>query len=153
MVNLGNSWDEILKDEFEKEYYLKIRKFLVYEYNHYRIFPNMNDIFNALKMADYSDIKVVIIGQDPYHEDGQAHGCRPGTVHSHRQRGAESGRNNQKTLAYIRPELGILLQLQQQAEPVPEAEQHTAPPLRAVVLLRGERHQRLSGTHIFILKS
>ena len=74
MVNLGNSWDEILKDEFEKEYYLKIRKFLVYEYNHYRIFPNMNDIFNALKMADYSDIKVVIIGQDPYHEEGQAHG-------------------------------------------------------------------------------
>ena len=74
MVNLGNSWVEILKDEFEKEYYLKIRKFLVYEYNHYRIFPNMNDIFNALKMADYSDIKVVIIGQDPYHEEGQAHG-------------------------------------------------------------------------------
>ena len=74
MVSLGNSWDEILKDEFEKEYYLKIRKFLVYEYNHYKIFPNMNDIFNALKMADYSDIKVVIIGQDPYHEEGQAHG-------------------------------------------------------------------------------
>ncbi len=74
MVSLGNSWDEILKDEFEKEYYLKIRKFLVYEYNHYRIFPDMNNIFNALKMADYNDIKVVIIGQDPYHEEGQAHG-------------------------------------------------------------------------------
>lgn len=74
MVSLGNSWDVILKDEFEKEYYQKIRKFLVYEYNHYRIFPDMNDIFNALKMADYNDIKVVIIGQDPYHEEGQAHG-------------------------------------------------------------------------------
>ncbi len=74
MVSLGNSWDQILKDEFEKEYYQKIRKFLVYEYNHYRIFPDMNDIFNALKMADYNDIKVVIIGQDPYHEEGQAHG-------------------------------------------------------------------------------
>lgn len=74
MVNLGNSWDNILKDEFEKDYYLKIRKFLVYEYNHYRIYPDMNDIFNALKLADYNDIKVVIIGQDPYHEEGQAHG-------------------------------------------------------------------------------
>ena len=74
MVSLGNSWDQILKDEFEKEYYQKIRKFLVYEYNHYRIFPDMNDIFNALKMANYNDIKVVIIGQDPYHEEGQAHG-------------------------------------------------------------------------------
>lgn len=74
MVNLGNSWDEILKDEFEKEYYQKIRKFLIYEYNHYRIYPDMYNIFNALKMADYNDIKVVIIGQDPYHEEGQAHG-------------------------------------------------------------------------------
>jgi len=74
MVTLGNSWDQILKDEFEKEYYQKIRKFLVYEYNHYKIFPDMHDIFNALKMADYNDIKVVIIGQDPYHEEGQAHG-------------------------------------------------------------------------------
>ena len=74
MVSLGNLWDEILKDEFEKEYYQKIRKFLVYEYNHYKIYPDMHNIFNALKMADYNDIKVVIIGQDPYHEPGQAHG-------------------------------------------------------------------------------
>lgn len=74
MVSLGNSWDEILKDEFEKEYYQKIRKFLVYEYNHYKIYPDMHNIFNALKIADYNDIKVVIIGQDPYHEEGQAHG-------------------------------------------------------------------------------
>ena len=65
MVSLGNSWDEILRDEFEKEYYQKIRKFLVYEYNHYRIFPDMHDIFNALKLSDYNEIKVVIIGQDP----------------------------------------------------------------------------------------
>ena len=74
MVELGNSWDGILKDEFEKEYYQKIRKFLIYEYNHYRIFPDMHDIFNALKLSDYNDIKVVIIGQDPYHGEGQAHG-------------------------------------------------------------------------------
>ena len=45
-----------------------------YEYSHYKIYPNMNHIFNSLKYADYDDIKVVIIGQDPYHEEGQAHG-------------------------------------------------------------------------------
>ncbi len=74
MVKLGNKWDEILKDEFEKEYYLKIREFLKYEYSHFRVFPDMFDIYNSLKLADYDDIKVVIIGQDPYHEIGQAHG-------------------------------------------------------------------------------
>lgn len=74
MVKLENRWDSILKDEFEKEYYKKIREFLKYEYSHYRIYPEMNDIFNSLKYADYDNIKVVIIGQDPYHEEGQAHG-------------------------------------------------------------------------------
>ncbi len=74
MVKLNNGWDEKLKDEFEKDYYKKIREFLKYEYSHYRVYPDMNDIFNSLKYADYNDIKVVIIGQDPYHEEGQAHG-------------------------------------------------------------------------------
>jgi uracil-DNA glycosylase len=74
MVNIGNSWDDILKDEFEKEYYLKIREFLKYEYSHYKIYPVMNDIFNSLKYTDYNDVKVVIIGQDPYIGEGQAHG-------------------------------------------------------------------------------
>ncbi len=74
MVKLNNEWDEKLKDEFEKDYYKKIREFLKYEYSHYRVYPDMNDIFNSLKYADYNDIKVVIIGQDPYHEEGQAHG-------------------------------------------------------------------------------
>lgn len=74
MVQIGNSWDEILKDEFQKEYYLKIREFLKQEYSHYKVYPDMHDIFNSLKYADYDDIKVVIIGQDPYHEEGQAHG-------------------------------------------------------------------------------
>ena len=68
MVNIGNKWDEILKDEFEKDYYKKIREFLKYEYSNYKIYPHMNNIFNSLKYADYDDIKVVIIGQDPYHE-------------------------------------------------------------------------------------
>lgn len=74
MVNIGNSWDQILKDEFEKDYYKKIRDFLKYEYSHYVVYPKMENIFSALKLCDYSDIKVVIIGQDPYHEEGQAHG-------------------------------------------------------------------------------
>lgn len=86
MVKLGNQWDEVLKEEFQKEYYLKIREFLKYEYSHFRIFPNMNDIFNSLKLADFKDIKVVIIGQDPYHEIGQAHGLsfsvKPRSCHS-----------------------------------------------------------------------
>lgn len=74
MVKFENKWDDVLKDEFEKDYYKKIREFLKYEYSHYRVYPEMNDIFNSLKYADYDNIKVVIIGQDPYHEEGQAHG-------------------------------------------------------------------------------
>ncbi len=74
MVKLGNDWDGILSDEFEKPYYLEIRKFLKNEYSSRRIYPNMNDIFNALKYTSFEDTKVVIIGQDPYHGAGQAHG-------------------------------------------------------------------------------
>ncbi|MGN0674675.1 MAG: uracil-DNA glycosylase [Oscillospiraceae bacterium] len=74
MVNIGNEWDELLKDEFQKEYYLKLREFLKKEYFTYHIYPNMYDIFNSLKYTSYSDVKAVIIGQDPYHGAGQAHG-------------------------------------------------------------------------------
>ena len=74
MVKFNNSWDDILKDEFERDYYKNIREFLKYEYSHYKIYPNMNNIFDSLKYASYEDVKVVIIGQDPYHEPGQAHG-------------------------------------------------------------------------------
>lgn len=74
MVNLGNKWDEILAPEFKKDYYLKLREFLKQEYSHYTVYPDMNNIFNSLKYADYDNIKVVIIGQDPYHEPDQAHG-------------------------------------------------------------------------------
>lgn len=74
MVNLGNEWDALLSDEFKKPYYLKLREFLKSEYNSRRIFPPMDCIFNALKYASYNDIKVVILGQDPYHGYGQAHG-------------------------------------------------------------------------------
>ncbi|MBR3301600.1 MAG: uracil-DNA glycosylase [Firmicutes bacterium] len=74
MVKLGNSWDEILKDEFSKDYYLKLREFLKEEYSTRTIYPDMHNIFNALKKASYEDVKVVILGQDPYHEPGQAQG-------------------------------------------------------------------------------
>ena len=74
MVNIGNDWDEILKDEWSKPYYLKLREFLKYEYKHYTVYPDMYDIFNALKMTSFENTKVVIIGQDPYHCPNQAHG-------------------------------------------------------------------------------
>lgn len=74
MVHIGNEWDGLLKGEFEKEYYLKLRKFLAYEYKHGTVYPDMYDIFNGLKYTSYSDVKAVILGQDPYHGRGQAHG-------------------------------------------------------------------------------
>ncbi|MBQ3587149.1 MAG: uracil-DNA glycosylase [Oscillospiraceae bacterium] len=74
MVNLGNDWDKVLEGEFEKEYYLKLRQFLKEEYTYHTVYPNMYDIFNALKYTAYSDVKVVILGQDPYHGPNQAHG-------------------------------------------------------------------------------
>ena len=74
MVNLGNSWDRLLAAEFESEYYLKLREFLKTEYKEHTVYPDMHDIFNALKVTAYEDVKVVILGQDPYHEPGQAHG-------------------------------------------------------------------------------
>ncbi len=74
MVSFGNDWDEILKDEFKKDYYLNLREFLKTEYKNHTIHPDMYDIFNALKWTSYKDTKAVILGQDPYHEPGQAHG-------------------------------------------------------------------------------
>ncbi len=74
MVNIGNEWDELLAGEFKKDYYLQLRRFLISEYNSRTIYPPMNDIFNALKTTSYSDVKAVILGQDPYHGAGQAHG-------------------------------------------------------------------------------
>ena len=74
MVNIGNEWDKLLADDFKKDYYLQLRQFLISEYNSHTIYPPMNDIFNALKTTSYSDVKAVILGQDPYHGAGQAHG-------------------------------------------------------------------------------
>lgn len=84
MVHLGNSWDELLKEEWKKPYYLKLRQDLIHEYRTRRIYPAPDDIFNALKSVDYDDVKVVILGQDPYHGPNQAHGysfsVRPGVA-------------------------------------------------------------------------
>ncbi len=74
MVNIGNDWDSILADEWEKPYYKELRAFLKTEYSTHRIYPDMYDIFNSLKYTSFEDTKVVIIGQDPYHGEGQAHG-------------------------------------------------------------------------------
>ncbi len=74
MVNIGNGWDELLAEEFRKDYYKKLQEFLKNEYSINIIHPNQNDIFNALKWTDYKDTRVVIFGQDPYHGENQAHG-------------------------------------------------------------------------------
>ena len=74
MVCLNNSWDFILKEEFTSEYYQNLRKFLKKEYFSKTIYPPMDDIFNAFKYTDFDNVKAVILGQDPYHGEGQAHG-------------------------------------------------------------------------------
>lgn len=71
---IGNDWDLALKDEFEKEYFLKIKEFIEEEYNSKTIYPPFEDVFNAFKLTPLSNVKAVILGQDPYHEEGQAHG-------------------------------------------------------------------------------
>ena len=71
---LNNDWNDLLKDEFNKEYYQKLRSFLSLEYKTKTIYPDKYDIFNALHFTPYKDVKVVILGQDPYHGPGQAHG-------------------------------------------------------------------------------
>lgn len=71
---LKNDWNELLKDEFSKDYYLSLREFLKNEYTTKIIYPDKYDIFNALDYTSYKDVKVVILGQDPYHGPNQAHG-------------------------------------------------------------------------------
>ena len=74
MVDFGNDWNEVLKEEFDKDYYKNLRVFLKEEYSHETVYPSMFDIFNAFKATAYSSVKVVILGQDPYHQPSQAHG-------------------------------------------------------------------------------
>lgn len=74
MAILNNDWAQWLDEEFEKSYYMDLRNFLKREYSTQTIYPNMHDIFNALHYTPFAKVKVVILGQDPYHGDGQAHG-------------------------------------------------------------------------------
>ena len=71
---IGNDWDLALADEFEKDYFLKIIDFINEEYDSKTVYPLYEDIFNAFKFTPLGNVKVVILGQDPYHEEGQAHG-------------------------------------------------------------------------------
>jgi uracil-DNA glycosylase len=74
MLTIGNDWDKVLAPLLSSELYASIRSFLKSEYSTQIIYPPMNDLFNAFKLTPYSSVKVVILGQDPYHGEGQAHG-------------------------------------------------------------------------------
>ncbi|MEG0050597.1 MAG: uracil-DNA glycosylase [Terrisporobacter sp.] len=74
MIKLENDWANLLNDEFQKDYYINLRAFLKEEYANHDIYPNMYNIFEALKHTSYKDTKVLILGQDPYHGEKQAHG-------------------------------------------------------------------------------
>ncbi|WP_054742586.1 uracil-DNA glycosylase [Cellulosilyticum ruminicola] len=74
MVKFNNSWDEVLRGEFDKPYYLALRNFLKQEYQTQTIYPPAEELFSAMRVTSYEDTKIVILGQDPYHGAGQAHG-------------------------------------------------------------------------------
>ncbi|MBQ3219794.1 MAG: uracil-DNA glycosylase [Clostridia bacterium] len=74
MIKITDKWDEILKDQFVSNEYLKLREFLKSEYSSKTIYPSMYDIFNSMKYTDFDNVKVVLLGQDPYHNEGQAMG-------------------------------------------------------------------------------
>lgn len=71
---IGNDWDLLLKDEYKKEYFTNLKKFLIEEYKSKTIYPKMSEIFNAFLKTNYEDVKVVILGQDPYHGENEAEG-------------------------------------------------------------------------------
>ncbi len=110
MVLFGNDWDEVLKGEFDKEYYVKLRCFLAEEYKNQTIYPSMYDIYNAFKLTAYSDVKAVILGQDPYHTPNTAHGLafsvNPGRPHPHSLRNIF--KELYSDLGYVMPNDGCL---------------------------------------------
>ena len=71
---INKNWDIVLKDEFKKEYFKRLGIFVKREYKMKRVFPPYNNIFDALRFTDYDEVKVVILGQDPYHGENEAHG-------------------------------------------------------------------------------
>jgi uracil-DNA glycosylase len=120
MVKLNNDWDEKIGREFEKEYYLRLRMFLKEEYASHAVFPDMYELFSALKVTPFSKVKVVILGQDPYHEPGQAHGMAfsvkpgvqipPSLLNMYKELNAEFGYEIPKTGYLMKwAEQGVLL--------------------------------------------
>ena len=71
---IGNEWDNLLKDEYDKDYFKNLENFIINEYKHKTIYPKMSEIFNAFYKTSYDKVKVVIIGQDPYHGENEAEG-------------------------------------------------------------------------------
>lgn len=74
MPPITGEWEKALKEEFSKEYYINLYKRLLDEYKNYTVFPSKQDLFNAFHYTPLEEVKVVILGQDPYHDFGQAHG-------------------------------------------------------------------------------
>jgi len=129
VVNIGNEWDELLRDEFDKPYYQKLRGFLAKEYKTRTVYPDMYDIFNALRFTSYSDVKVVIIGQDPYHGPGQAHGLSFSV-----KKGVEPPPSLKNIFKEINGELGV--EIPQHGELISWAKQGVLL-LNAVLTVRG----------------
>ncbi len=102
MVSLGNDWDGILEDEFRKEYYLRLRQILKQEYRTHTIYPSMYDLFNALRLTPCGAVKAVILGQDPYHGAGQAHGLAFSV-----QRGVPAPPSLQNIFKELQDDLGV----------------------------------------------
>lgn len=71
---IGNKWDQLLKDEYKKDYFIELMSFIKKEYKEKTIYPKQNEVFNAFRYTDFDNLKVVILGQDPYHGPNQAEG-------------------------------------------------------------------------------
>lgn len=121
MVLLGNTWDGLLYSEFQKEYYIKLREFLKNEYSTQTIYPEMGNIFNALKYTAYEDVKAVILGQDPYHGPNQAHGLCFSV-----QKGVKAPPSLQNMFKELNSDLGI---------PIPKSGELTSWARQGVLLL------------------
>ncbi|MBO5120421.1 MAG: uracil-DNA glycosylase [Bacilli bacterium] len=71
---IGNSWDKLLEEEYKKDYFVNLMEFVKNEYKNKTIYPKQNEVFNAFRYTSFEDVKVVILGQDPYHGPNQAEG-------------------------------------------------------------------------------
>lgn len=85
MLKANNCWDTLLEPEMKKEYFQKLLHFLNEEYGKRTIFPEYQNIMNSLKLTDYDEVKVLILGQDPYHGVGEAHGLSFSVVHNQKR--------------------------------------------------------------------